>query len=294
MRLVHKTSSPAATRSNPSPRVALAVGIGVLTAVLLTVVLSVDLLPRVYDLNEGDVAPVAIKSPRNITYVSQIRTRQARDAAAAQVQPVIELNRDVISQQTRGLADLIQAINVVRADTTKPDPNTKQQSIAGLVSPPLSNTTAHQLATLDDYHWSTIANEAQRVLQDIMKDRIPDSSVEEVRNEVPLRVSPFFSDADRAVVVELVQRFVRANQVLNQDATARAQQDAREAIAPVEQTFELGQTIVRDGQVVAAPVARGLAGDDGSDPLPAGGRPGRTGPPAWLRPGCPGCPGCRR
>src|SRR6267142_2811320 len=32
-----------------------------------------------------------------------------------------------------------------------------------------------------------------------------------------------------------------------------------------------------DGQVVAAPVARGLAGDDGGDPLLAGGRPGRTG-----------------
>ena len=250
MRLVHKTSSPAATRSNPSPRVALAVGIGVLTAVLLTVVLSVDLLPRVYDLNEGDVAPVAIKSPRNITYVSQIRTRQARDAAAAQVQPVIELNRDVISQQTRGLADLIQAINVVRADTTKPDPNTKQQSIAGLVSPPLSDIAAHQLATLDDYHWSTIANEAQRVLQDVMKDRIPDSNVDEVKNEVPLRVTPFFSDADRAVVVELVQRFIMTNQVLNQDATTRAQQDARDTVAPVEQTYARGQTVVRDGQVV--------------------------------------------
>jgi len=84
MRLVHKTVSPAATRSSPRPRVALAISIGVLTAVLLTVVLSVDLLPRVYNLKEGDVAPVAIKAPRNNTYVSQIRTRQARDAAAAQ------------------------------------------------------------------------------------------------------------------------------------------------------------------------------------------------------------------
>src|SRR5205823_2800570 len=51
-------------------------------------------------------------------------------------------------------------------------------------------------------------------------------------------------------VVELVQRFVRPNQVLNQDATTRAQQDAREAVAPVEQTYERGQTVVRDGQVV--------------------------------------------
>ena len=67
---------------------------------------------------------------------------------------------------------------------------------------------------------------------------------------MPLRVWPFFADADRAVVVELVQRFVRGNQVLNADATARAQQDARESVAPVEQTYERGQTVVRDGQVV--------------------------------------------
>jgi putative nucleotidyltransferase with HDIG domain len=250
MRLVHRTASPAATRTNPRLRLAFAIGVGLLTSVLLTVVLSVDLLPRVYDLNEGDVAPVTIKAPRTITYVSQIRTREARDAAAGQVAPVIDLNRDVISQQARGLADLIQAVNAIRSDASRPDPNVKQQAIAQLQSPPLSDTTAHQLATLDDYRWSTIANEAQRVLQDIMKDRIADSSVDEVKSDVPLRVSPFFSDADRAVVVELVQGFVRSNQVLNQDATSRAQQDAREAVAPVQQTYERGQTVVRDGQVV--------------------------------------------
>ena len=250
MRLVHKTAPPAATRNGSRPRLALAVGVGLVTAILLTVVLSVDLLPRVYNLKEGDVAPVAIKSPCNCSYVSQIRTRQARDAAAAQVPPIIELNRDVISQQTRGLADLIQAVNVVRSDSSRPDPNVKQQAIAALVTPPLTDTTAHQLATLDDYHLSTIANEAQRVLQDIMKDRIPDNTVDEVRNDVPLRVTPFFSDADRSVVVELVQRFVKANQTVNAQATAQAQQDAREAVAPVEQSYARGQTVVLDGQVV--------------------------------------------
>ena len=95
MRLVHKTAPTAATRTAPRPRVAFAVGVGVLDRLLLTVALSVDLLPRVYDVKEGDVAAVAIKAPRAITYISQIRTRQARDAAAAQVPPVIELNRDV-------------------------------------------------------------------------------------------------------------------------------------------------------------------------------------------------------
>jgi cyclic-di-AMP phosphodiesterase PgpH len=248
--LVHKTASPAAIRTNPRPRIALGVSIGVVTALLVSVVLSVDLLPRVYEVHEGDVAAVPIKAPRKVSYISQIRTRQARDAAAAQVAPVIELDRNVISQQTRGLADLLQAINMIRADKTRPNPDDRTRAIAQLSSPPLTDATARQLASLDDFKWSTITNEAQRVLQDILKDRIPDDRVDEVRGDVPLRVSPFFADADRGVVVELVQRFVRSNLILNQDLTTRAQQDAREAIAPVEQTYERGQTVVRDGQVI--------------------------------------------
>jgi putative nucleotidyltransferase with HDIG domain len=247
---VRKSAAPAATRANPRPRIALGVAVGVVTALLLTFILSVDLLPRLYEVKEGDVAAVAIKAPRRISYVSQIRTRQAREAAAAQVPPVIELDRDRIAQQSRGLADLVQAITVTRNDQSRRTPDDKTQVIAQLSAPPLTQATARQLALIDDFKWSTIANEAQRVLQDIVKDRIPDDRVEEVRGDVPLRVSTFFADADRAVVVELVQRFVRGNQVLNQDATLRAQQDAREAVAPVEQIYERGQTVVRDGQVV--------------------------------------------
>jgi putative nucleotidyltransferase with HDIG domain len=250
MRLVHQTGSPATPRTSPRPRIALGVGVGLITVVLLTVVLSLDLLPRVYEVHEGDVAAVAIKAPSKVSYISVIRTREARDAAAEQVPPVIELDRDKIQTQTRGLADLLQAVNVARGDQAHPIPDQRTQAIAQLVTPPLSATTARQLALLDDFHLSTIANEAQRVLQDILKDRIADDKVDEVRNDVPLRVSPLLADADRAVVIELVQRFVASNQVLNQDATARAQQDAREAVAPVQQTYERGQTVVRDGQVV--------------------------------------------
>src|ERR1700674_4255862 len=181
MRLVHNSAPSAATRTSPRPRVGLGVAVGVVTAVLLAVVLSVDLLPRVYELREGDVAAVAVKAPGNSSYISQIRTRQARDAAAAQVPPVIELDRDLINQQTRALADLIQAVNMVRGDPNRRPPDDRAQAVARLSTPPLSDTTARQLALLDDFHWSTIANEAQRVLQDILKDRVPDDRVDEVR-----------------------------------------------------------------------------------------------------------------
>src|SRR5260370_37697979 len=114
MRLVHK-SAPAATRINPGPRIGLGLAVGVLTALLVTIVLSVDLLPRVYEVHEGDVAATTIKACCKQTYLSQIRTKQARDTAASLVPPVIELDRDRIIQQTRGLADLLQALDTALA-----------------------------------------------------------------------------------------------------------------------------------------------------------------------------------
>jgi len=56
--------------------------VGVATAVLVTLILSVDLLPRVYEVHEGDVAAMTIKASRKQSYVSQIRTKQAREAFA--------------------------------------------------------------------------------------------------------------------------------------------------------------------------------------------------------------------
>ncbi len=251
--LVHKTATSAATRSAPHARVALGLAVAVATAALLTLILSVDLLPRVYEVHEGDVASVAIKSPRPRTsFISQLRTRAARDAAAAQVQPVLDLDRELIAQQTRALTDLVQAINVARGDPTRrPAPDQLAPTIARLTTPPLSDSTARTLAEVDDYRWGTqIASEAQKVLPDILKDRISEERVAEVRQDVGLRVNPLLAPADRAVIVELVQRFVRANLVLNREATLRAQQDAREAVLPIEQTYERGQTVVRDGQVI--------------------------------------------
>jgi cyclic-di-AMP phosphodiesterase PgpH len=237
-------------RSAPRPRVALGLLVAAVTAVLLTAVLSLDLLPRVYEVHEGDVALLPIKAPRRVSYVSQIRTRAARDAAAAQVPPVIELDRDKVVQQTRGLSDLIQSINAVRTDPNRRALDQRQPAIQQLTNPPLSDSTAQQVAQLDDYRWAAISNESQRLLQDVLKDRIPEGNIDEVRQDLPLRVSPFFAAADRAVVVDIVQRFVRPNVVLNQDATERARQEARDAVAPVEQTYERGQTVVRDGQII--------------------------------------------
>jgi putative nucleotidyltransferase with HDIG domain len=237
------------TQKRHAPRVASALGIALATTVLLSLALSVNLLPRDYQVREGEVAANTIKAPRRASYVSQIRTRDAREQAAAQVAPIVDWDSDRIAQQKRALTDLTQAIAAVRNSPTR-TLEQRRDAIRQLANPPLSEATARRIAELDDTGWTDVAGESQRLLWDALKDRITEGTVEEVRNALPLRVSPFLPEANRSVAIELASRFLRANVVVNQEATERARREARESVTPVVQMYEAGQTIVRDGQVI--------------------------------------------
>jgi cyclic-di-AMP phosphodiesterase PgpH len=235
---------------DPTPRAyGTALGLLVATAVLLTLILTVELLPRVYEVHVGDVAAFPIKAPRKASYVSQIRTREAADQAAAQVQPVVAMDRARITQLMGGLADLIQRLGGARA-LPNATPEQRAAAIRQLVSPPLSDATVARIAELDDARWAPLAVEAQRLQQDVLQERIADDTIEQQRQMLPLRVSTVFGEPDRSVIAELVGRFVGPNTLVDEDATARAKQDARDSVTPVVQTYERGQTIVRDGQIV--------------------------------------------
>jgi len=233
----------------PTPRLGLALAVVVVTGLLLTLVLSLDILPRVYDLHAGDVAAVPIKAPRKASYVSQIRTKEARDQAALQVPSVVEMDHDRITQLTRGLADLVRSVTAVRAVPSR-TVEQRRDAIQALLAPPLTQDTSQRIAQVDDPSWSDIVAETQRVHGQIMQDRVMEQDVSQSRQLLPFRVNPVFSETDRAVIVELAGRFIAPNVVVNEDATTRARQDARDSVAPVVQSYERGQTIVRDGQLV--------------------------------------------
>jgi cyclic-di-AMP phosphodiesterase PgpH len=239
----------ARAESRSAPRIAPALALVAATAALLTLALSAELLPRAYEVHEGDVAAVAIKAPRKISYVSQIRTREARDQAAARVAPVVEMDRDRISTLLRGLSDTIQAITTARAVPNQ-TPEQRREALRRILAPPLTDATIGRLAELDDAHWRPLAVEAQRLQQDTLQDRISDDNLQQVLQMLPLRVSPVFAEPDRSVIAELAGRFIAPNTVVNELATAQARQSARDSVPPVVETYERGQTIVRDGQVV--------------------------------------------
>lgn len=242
------------TPGNESPRHAwrIIVVFGLL-ALVVWGLLSVSVVPLALEVREGEVyqANSPIFSPRKLTYTSQVRTKAERERAASAVQEVVEIDPAAVQRQRAGLNSLLQDISAAR-NIPAATPDQKKSQLARLGNPPLEAPSISWLAALDDSRWYMVSSEAQRLLWDALKDKLPEWRVPEVVRELPLRSSDQLTENERSLAVDLASRFVAGNLVPNKETTARLRKDAEEAVAPVQVTVEKGETVLRQGQVVTA------------------------------------------
>jgi putative nucleotidyltransferase with HDIG domain len=222
---------------------------------LLTLVvwglLSVSVVPLALDVREGEVSQTNVRSPRKLTYTSQVRTKIERERAANAVPEVVEIDAAIVQKQRAGLNSLLQDISAAR-NAPGSTPDQRKSQLARLGQPPLEAPSITWIAALDDSRWYMVSSEAQRLLWDTLKDKLPDSRVPEVLRELPLRASDQLAENERSLAVDLASRFVAGNLVPNRETTTRLRKEAEEAVAPVQVTVEKGETVLREGQVVSA------------------------------------------
>ncbi|MCC6176550.1 MAG: HDIG domain-containing protein [Chloroflexi bacterium] len=223
----------------------------VLLALVVWALLSVNLIPRAYEVREGDVSQTNVRSPRQLTYTSQVRTKAERERAASAVSEVLEIDPSAVQRQRAALTTFLQGISATR-NASGLTPDQRKEQLAKLGNPPLEEPAITWLLALDDARWYMVSSEAQRLLWDVLKERVPDYRVAEVQRELPLRVSDQLTESERTLAVNLASRFVAPNLVPNRDATTRLRREAGEAVAPVEVTVEKGETVLREGQVITA------------------------------------------
>ena len=231
-----------------------AILLGTLLAAAISAVLLVDFLPsnRVL-LNAGDVSRVEILAPYDLTYESEIRTRQAQEAQAASVQEIYDPPDAMVARQQEIRAyQILDFISTVREDDYASAAQ-KEQWVAAIPDLQLSSATIARALSLDQEEWQEVREETVRVLARVyVNAEIRESQVDRTRQRVPTLIGHTLSEDQSAVVNDIAAGLVTANTFYNAARTEEARQQAREATEPVNVTIRQDEAIVRNGSLVRA------------------------------------------
>ncbi|HEY3109182.1 MAG TPA: HDIG domain-containing protein [Chloroflexota bacterium] len=221
---------------------------GVATFLGLLTIVTGQFAPSRYHLTAGDVSPVTVKSPQKVVYSSQIRTREERARAAAEVAELYVFDLASVEAQRQKLNDITRQIGEARR--TPGSLEARREPLTRLPNVKLRPSVIDDLLTFSDGEWQAVAADAQRVVDVLMRNRITERQLEEIRTTLPAYVGIGLNDRQGPAVVALVGPLLKANFVLDPDGTERARREAQDRVEAVRVTIEKGETIVRDGDVV--------------------------------------------
>lgn len=221
---------------------------GLALAAALFVVLAFQFLPSAYQVSEGEVSRHNIKSPQRVVYVSQLRTKEERDRAAAVVPEQFVQDASIAAAAQQQVADTLRRISEVRQDTaTLEQKRANLQKIAGLA---LAPTIVIEILGLDEQSWRAVAGDAARIVEVTTRNPIYPQQLADLKAQLAGVVDGDLDAKHTAVATALTRGFIRANMRVDSEATERARQAAREAVPPVRLTIEEGEMILREGDIV--------------------------------------------
>jgi cyclic-di-AMP phosphodiesterase PgpH len=202
-------------------------------------------------LRVGEVAYQDILAPYSITYISEIRTEQQREAAARAVPPIYtQTDTSIARQQLEHLRAALAYINSVRADEFA-SMEQKILDLTALEHIHLNQDIAQSILALSESRWQTVQQEAITVLETVMRNTIRQDRLEEERRRVPAAISLALPEELVVIVSELVIGFIAPNSFYSESLTDAAREQARESVTPISHSFIAGETIIQRGQVIA-------------------------------------------
>ena len=228
--------------------------VGVLLAVSLWAILSVNVASGQVSLAVGDVAQADIRSPSSQSFVSESLTNAAREEAADQVGTVyvpIAPPADISDQQLAaydavvgGITRTLEARDAGTLDAADVPAELRRSA------PQLTQEQVDRLTAISVLGWQRISDAGRQVLEAVQSEEIRADELTDAREQLRTNVTEDLLAGDRELAGDLAEDFVAANYQASAEQTEAARQAARNAVSNVTVDVEEGETIVRAGEVI--------------------------------------------
>jgi cyclic-di-AMP phosphodiesterase PgpH len=225
----------------------------VLLVAAMSVILGVDILPAQPQLELNQLAPTDVVAPRAVEYDSEVVTDQARQAAAASVQPQYDYTaaqaEAIAAEQAKAFDGEVSLIDTAFGATVTAENRATllQQAVPGL-----SNAPRATLLALTPERWTAVRNEAARILANTERSELRDTEVAAMRDRLAGQMGGDLSADERDLAAALISPLVVPNSSYSEQLTMAARDQAAADVQPVPKSWQRGEIIVRKGDRVDA------------------------------------------
>ena len=234
-----------AVRTDPRARAgAFVVIAGVLTAIALLLA-----PPATVTYSVGEVAKGAIRAPRSVSFVSESLTDAERERVAGAVQKQYTTDPAILVSASTRLQGSVAAIGRIRTEAAQ----TRDQKITALTRLPdvaLTTAIATDIVDMTQPEWDQVASTLDSALRSFYAQGIRAEQLDAVKADAVKALPSGWTDRQKRAGTEIVKQNLDANVKVDQLATNLAQQDARNAVTPVQVQVTAGEAIVRTDEVV--------------------------------------------
>jgi len=225
--------------------------LGILLIIILTLILTFNILPAPQlTFQAGDVATEDILAPQSATYISEVLTERARQEAVTSVRDVYDPpNMRVARSQVSHTRLVLDFIETVRSDTLA-GRQLQREYINAVPELDLDDETLDTLLNLTALQWEVVRQDTLDVVDQAMREQIRKDRLEETRATIFLLVRLELSENQATVVTALAQQLIVPNSSFNPQLTEQYRLEAESSVEPVQQSFDINSTIVRQGDTI--------------------------------------------
>jgi putative nucleotidyltransferase with HDIG domain len=197
----------------------------------------------------GAVSTRDVIAHQRVAYTSRILTDEERERAGVAVEPVFAVDANVARQQLTRVRQVLSYITSIRQDpqASHEDRVRWLTKISDLVLPA---SVISNVLTMDELAWQGVSNEIVYLLDRLMREGVREDQISTVQSRVPQLVSYTLSSEQAEVVAAFVRSLLKPNSFFDDQRTAEQRQRAQDEVQPVRHVIEIGQAIVRQGDLV--------------------------------------------
>ena len=231
--------------------------------VLMTALLSFNLVPDKVSLSVGDTAQEEIRAHRTVEYTDRQATEQIRSEAALRIPNIYDEIPFATSDAVQAITDFFRLVDQARRNKEIKKPPGSVAQLTGKLPVPLTPASLSLLLNMPSDGLMALRSAAERQVGPAMAQELRDtpSDLPRARETVNAEVRRLpFSSAERVALAELVGGALRPNRLLNARRTERLREEERMNVAPVRRTILHGEVVAhKDDKITPDQIEQLLA-----------------------------------